>query len=58
MITITIDTSNQAFEEYPEEEVGRILKEVTRRFKEYTVYDDMPIHDINGNIVGTVKRSN
>lgn len=47
MITITINTDNEVFEDNPEEEVKRILKTIYLR-------DGWKLKDINGNTVGKV----
>lgn len=54
MITITIDTDNAAFDNNPEGEAGRILRQLGNQFLSNIVYDDMPIKDLNGNTVGHV----
>lgn len=51
VVTITIDTSNAAFEDYDVEEVARILKEARRRLIDNGP-DDFPLLDANGNKVG------
>lgn len=50
-IKIKINTDNQAFED--SEELTRLLKEVTGKILDGTEYG--PIHDINGNSVGSFK---
>jgi hypothetical protein len=56
-ITITLDTSNAAFEEDPAAEISRILEALSRSFraeKRPTDLDGEKLRDINGNTVGQV----
>lgn len=51
-ITIKIDTDNDAFSEYPEQEVARILNELAEGIANGKIDDSTTIRDINGNTVG------
>ena len=51
-IRLLIDTRNAAFEDYPNREVARILRELSERIDE-GVFPEKLI-DINGNTVGYV----
>ncbi len=50
-ITITINTDNAAFGEYPGEEVARILRKAAQRVEDNGP-SDFPLMDYNGNRVG------
>lgn len=53
MVTITIKTDNAAFSEIPGSEIARILRELADDLEGYEHTDfEMPLRDINGNIVG------
>ncbi|WP_299450050.1 hypothetical protein [uncultured Pigmentiphaga sp.] len=52
-ITIKIETGNSAFEEFPAQEIARILRDLAGRFER----DGLPpvaLRDFNGNLCGTV----
>tara|TARA_R110002020_G_scaffold59703_1_gene162635 strand:- start:1521 stop:1703 length:183 start_codon:yes stop_codon:yes gene_type:complete len=51
-IRLLIDTQNAAFEDYPNGEVARILRELSERIEE-GLFPEKLI-DINGNTVGYV----
>ena len=51
-ITIDIQCDNAAFEDSPEQEVARILKELSEKIA-YGL-SDTNLRDINGNIVGNM----
>lgn len=56
-VTITIETDNAAFEDM-EFEVGRILRDLARKFEEANITDGnypTSVKDINGNKVGSIK---
>lgn len=53
MLTITIETENDAFANGKGREVARILSGIAQRIKEGET-DDFKVRDINGNTVGTV----
>lgn len=56
MVTITIETENAAFSEYPDCEVARILKKLAMLLEdcapEHLVDQTIRLLDINGNCVG------
>lgn len=54
-VTITIDTTNAAFEDEsrPSVEVARILRELSTKFDNGVI--PQKIYDANGNAVGTCK---
>jgi len=49
-LTITIDTGNAAFDDMPEQECARILRDVATALERGT--RGAPLHDFNGNRVG------
>lgn len=51
MFTLTIDTSNDAFQPDPGPEVGRLLRQVVHEVE--AGYDARPLRDENGNTVGS-----
>lgn len=51
-ITITINTSNEAFETHAEWELARILRELAKGIEGGSIDDDIKLRDINGNEVG------
>lgn len=51
-LTITIDTDNAAFEDQPEYEVARILRELANGIEKGYIDDNSSIRDRNGNTVG------
>ena len=57
MLTITIDTSNDAFADNPAPEVARILRDLAGDMdgRELTSGDGANLRDINGNLVGQWK---
>ena len=64
MLTITIDTSNDAFADNPAPEVARILRRLAQRLEDKTVFDSFPyprsaasLYDVNGNACGHVEIS-
>ena len=55
---ITINMDNAAFDEFPHEELSRILAKLARDIGEYGMNPSlrgMTLHDINGNTVGEIK---
>lgn len=55
LITITINTDNAAFVEDGEQEVARILTELSSDIARGAIdYDGANIRDINGNVVGRI----
>ena len=53
IITITIETGNAAFAEYPAAEVSRILLDLAGRLaRDETIDATIPLRDFNGNTVG------
>lgn len=52
MITITIDTGNQAFDDTPGIEVARMLRELATKLEAGNVPETLK--DINGNTCGIV----
>jgi len=52
-ITITIQTGNAAFADYPSAEITRILRKLAQRFEQDGIPPDVLL-DVNGNRVGTV----
>ena len=59
MLRIKIDTKNSAFEGNLKGEVARCLKDVAKKIESHSYarysHIEFPIHDINGNYVGSVK---
>lgn len=55
MVTITINTDNEAFEDNPEHEIAWLLENLSHQFKTGTVHDGTTKRDHNGNTVLTVK---
>jgi len=53
MLTIKIETDNQAFDDDREAEIQRLLEDII--FKIANNYTDEKIHDVNGNTVGYFK---
>lgn len=54
--TVEIELENAAFHPNPEPEVSRLLRIVAERLRRgEDVGDGYPIHDINGNRVGTAR---
>jgi len=51
-IQITIRTANAAFAEAPATEIARILKTLAQNLEDGHV-DSLPLHDFNGNNVGS-----
>jgi len=51
-LVIELEVDNAAFEEVPEYEVARILQELANQIKYIGIGPAMPLHDINGNLVG------
>jgi len=58
-ITITINTDNAAFSDWPEDEVASILDKLSYKLREdgADAVDDLPLKDYNGNTVGKVTLS-
>lgn len=57
-ITVNIyDLDSDAFEESPEVEIGRILRELAQLIEDQGLDDIPPLEDINGNVVGDVSLS-
>lgn len=55
IVTIRIDTSNEAFSEDPDREVALILIDLAKDIKRGRIdQDGAPIRDYNGNTVGRV----
>ena len=54
-ITITIRTDNAAFEDNPETEVGRILRNYAATIQTRGLVDGYGLRDGNGNTVGHVE---
>jgi hypothetical protein len=56
MLTLTIETENDAFQPEPAEEVARILEEVAARIRaDGAIRSPMPLRDVNGTRVGTLE---
>jgi hypothetical protein len=55
MLTISIFKSGSAFDEAPDAEIARILRELAARFEAGNPPE--VLHDINGNRAGTVELS-
>lgn len=54
--TVDIELDNDAFHPHPEPEVSRLLRIVAERLRwGEDMGDGYPIHDINGNRVGTAR---
>jgi len=56
-IKITINTDNAAFEDYPEDEIARILHKIADSIEAdecLLCVDNYPVIDINGNTVGSL----
>jgi hypothetical protein len=57
-VTVEIRCDNAAFEHFPENEVGRILRKLANNIEKGGL-DDAPciqsLIDLNGNVVGEVK---
>lgn len=53
-ITVTIDTENEAFKEFPFYEAGNILEEIANKFKTSGRYMLLDYRDSNGNKVAKV----
>ena len=53
MITINIENSGSAFDDQPEVEVARILRELARSIEQGC--ERTKLYDINGNKCGTVQ---
>jgi hypothetical protein len=53
MLKIKIDTGNAAFEENPSDECARILEDAALKLRQGN--NEIPLHDINGNLVGICK---
>ena len=53
--TIRINCDNAAFAEDPTMEVARILRELADRLTHASPDDDYPLHDLNGNRVGSAE---
>jgi hypothetical protein len=54
-INITIECNNAAFENAPEVETARILRELARKVEQLGLNDNIPIIDMNGNKVGKLE---
>lgn len=54
-ITITIETSNDAFEDNERGEVGRLIRTAARMLSDSIAPAAYPLQDINGNTVGHVE---
>lgn len=54
-LVITIETDNDAFADFPELEVSRILNRLMLKLRGYSLghLDGTVLHDANGNDVGT-----
>lgn len=52
---IEIETDNAAFDIRPQDEVARILKELSERLERDVVSPPARLRDINGNTVGSVR---
>lgn len=52
MITINIENSGAAFDDAPQEEIARILRELARSIEQGV--ERTTLYDINGNKCGTV----
>lgn len=51
--TLSINTSNAAFDDYEAHEVARILRELAQRLENNGMESEIILRDINGNKVGT-----
>jgi hypothetical protein len=54
-INITIECNNAAFENTPEVETARILRELARKVEQLGLNDNIPLIDMNGNKVGKLE---
>lgn len=52
MFTLTIDTANDAFNDAPERELARILRNVADKLETVGTGNRAPVRDVNGNTVG------
>jgi hypothetical protein len=52
MFTLTIETDNEAFAEYPHDEIARILHELAELLPRIEPEKSGSVRDINGNRVG------
>lgn len=60
-VTITVECDNEAFIPAPKRELARILRDLTARLGPHAGpqnglvdFDELKLHDINGNTVGKV----
>lgn len=53
-VTITIDTSNAAFDNNQTTEIQRILCDIANKIADFGIREKV-LRDINGNIVGELK---
>lgn len=52
---ITVEMDNAAFQEYPWDELSRIISELAARLERSGFDGDVKLRDINGNTVGEFK---
>lgn len=58
MFKLSFDTDNAAFDDMPELEIARILRDIANRVESGEVsgyHKALNVRDINGNVIGTFK---